>query len=115
MGRDRYRWPPMALKKLPIPISIELADDGTRIVLRWADRTRVHEALELRTHCPCAVCVDEMTGQRLLDPARVPKDVRALGYARIGRYAVQFSWSDGHSTGIYPYERLYTEGEESPA
>lgn len=105
----------MALKKLPIPSSIELLEDGVRIVFRWPDRTRVHEARELRTNCPCAVCVDEMTGRRLLDPARVPPDVRALDYARIGRYAVQFSWSDGHRTGIYPYERLYTEGEESSA
>jgi DUF971 family protein len=24
----------------------------------------------------------------------------------VGRYAVAFSWSDGHSTGIYPYGYL---------
>ena len=70
-------------------------------------------ALELRRACPCAVCVDEMTGKRLLDPARVPEDVRARHYSRVGRYAVQFSWSDGHSTGIYPYLTLYSHGEES--
>ena len=24
----------------------------------------------------------------------------------VGRYALQFVWSDGHSTGIYPFEYL---------
>jgi DUF971 family protein len=24
----------------------------------------------------------------------------------VGQYAVQFNWSDGHGSGIYPYERL---------
>jgi DUF971 family protein len=24
----------------------------------------------------------------------------------VGRYAIQFHWSDGHSTGIYTFEHL---------
>jgi DUF971 family protein len=24
----------------------------------------------------------------------------------VGRYAISFGWSDGHSTGIYPYSYL---------
>jgi DUF971 family protein len=104
----------MALKKIPVPEVVELADNGARIVLRWpGNRITEHAALDLRTNCPCAVCVDEMTGKRLLDPGRVPPDVRALGYARIGRYALQFTWSDGHTTGIYPYVRLYSNGEDN--
>jgi len=103
----------MALRRIPVPETIELADDGARIVLRWpGGRITEHSALELRRSCPCAVCVDEMTGKRLLEPARVSTDVRAIRYTRVGRYAIQFSWDDGHSTGIYPYQRLYLDAEE---
>jgi DUF971 family protein len=26
--------------------------------------------------------------------------------SRVGNYALTFTWSDGHATGIYPYDRL---------
>ena len=104
----------MALKRIPVPETIEFLDDGARILLRWpGGRVTEHSALDLRRGCPCAVCVDEMTGKRILDPVRISNDIRAIRYNRVGRYAVQFSWSDGHSTGIYPYLRLYSNTEES--
>jgi DUF971 family protein len=61
---------------------------------------------EIRFYCPCAGCVDEHTGERTIqkssiDPAIRPKDVQA-----IGRYAIQFTWSDGHNTGMYHFDRL---------
>ena len=63
-------------------------------------------ALDLRLACQCAGCVEEMSGRPTLDPGRVPPDVRALSVRLVGAYAVHFAWSDGHSTGIYPWERL---------
>ena len=36
----------------------------------------------------------------------VPDDIRALDIELVGRYAIQFTWSDGHSTGIYSFETL---------
>ncbi|HYV50850.1 MAG TPA: DUF971 domain-containing protein [Dongiaceae bacterium] len=104
----------MALRRIPVPETIAISEDGARIVLTWpGGRVTLHSALELRRNCPCAVCVDEMTGKRVLDPSRIPADVRAVRYSRVGRYAVQFTWSDGQSTGIYPYLRLYSDTEES--
>jgi DUF971 family protein len=47
-----------------------------------------------------------MTGRRILDPGDVDPSVAATACGRVGRYAVQFHWSDGHSTGIYTYEKL---------
>lgn len=72
-------------------------DDGSRSVFRLRD---------LRLACPCALCVDENTGERLLDPRTVPEDIRIERVQSIGRYAVGIFWSDGHSTGIYPYDLL---------
>lgn len=62
---------------------------------------------ELRFLCPCAVCVDERTGERVIRKEDVDEGVRPKGVVPVGRYALQISWSDGHSTGIYPFERLH--------
>jgi DUF971 family protein len=35
-----------------------------------------------------------------------PQGLVATTYTMVGRYAISFVWSDGHSTGIYPYEYL---------
>ena len=72
-------------------------DDGSRAIFRLRD---------LRLACPCALCVDENTGEKLLDPKTVPEDIRLESIQSIGRYAVGILWSDGHRTGIYPYELL---------
>lgn len=72
-------------------------DDGTRAVFRLRD---------LRLACPCALCVDENSGERLLDPKTVPDDISVESIQSVGRYAVGILWSDGHQTGIYPYDLL---------
>lgn len=62
---------------------------------------------EIRFQCPCAVCVDEKTGQRVLHRDDLPEDVRPTSVQLIGRYAVQFTWTDNHATGMYHYDRLH--------
>jgi len=54
----------------------------------------------------CAACINEFTGARILKPESVPADIRAEEISLVGRYAIQFRWSDGHSTGIYPFDTL---------
>ena len=39
-------------------------------------------------------------------PATVAADIHAEDHLMVGRYAVQFLWSDAHFTGIYPFEML---------
>ncbi len=63
--------------------------------------------VEMRYYCPCAGCVDENTGQRTILRTSVAPDIRPSSVQLVGRYAVQFSWSDGHQTGMYHYERLF--------
>ncbi|MFO0918214.1 MAG: DUF971 domain-containing protein [Planctomycetaceae bacterium] len=60
----------------------------------------------LRCACPCAVCVDEMTGVRLLKPEDVSEDIAPVRLEPAGNYAIRIAWSDGHSTGIYTWDRL---------
>jgi DUF971 family protein len=60
----------------------------------------------LRLACPCAACVEEMTGRRLLQPGAVPADIRPQSLALVGAYGLRINWSDGHDTGIYTFELL---------
>ena len=100
----------MALKRTPIPQDIEFPDEGRTIRITWdGGRIVSFASFDLRAECPCASCVEELTGKRILRREDVDPQVAATGFARIGRYALQFQWSDGHSTGIYSYSRLYEE------
>jgi len=68
----------------------EIAQSGARhLAISWADGLKsLFDVRELRLACACANCVDEWTGER------------------VGRYAIQIDWSDGHDTGIYAFDRL---------
>ena len=81
--------------------------DGQNVRVKWTDgHVSDFTATYLRVNCGCAECVEEWTNRRLLDPASVPADLKAEDYLTVGRYAVQFLWSDAHYTGIYPFETL---------
>ncbi|MDH3628797.1 MAG: DUF971 domain-containing protein [Acidobacteriota bacterium] len=60
----------------------------------------------LRCACPCAVCVDEMSGRKILDDSRVAADIAAMAIHAVGQYGIGIRWSDGHDTGIYTYRTL---------
>ena len=66
----------------------------------------VYLARDLRLACRCAHCLSETTGDKLLDPGSFPADVHPLSISQVGRYAIHIQWSDGHSTGIYTFQRL---------
>ncbi len=85
-----------------------IRQQGSRqLAIRWADdHESVYGVRALRLACACASCIDEWTGAGRLDEARVPADVHPLSIQPVGRYAIQIEWSDGHSTGIYTFERL---------
>ena len=96
---------------IPLPSSVEFPDAGRQIAIRWQDGLQTeHSAFEMRAQCPCASCVHEFSGEQLLAIEDVDPDVVATRYHKVGRYALQFHWSDGHSTGIYTYERLRASG-----
>ena len=88
------------------PAAITRRDDG--VLVEWnreGDRT-LFPSRALRMACPCAECVEEMTGRPLLDPGRVPADIRPLRIDLVGAYGIRVTWSDGHNTGIFTFDRL---------
>jgi ATP-binding protein involved in chromosome partitioning len=91
---------------MPMPTEIVGLLRST-IALTWEDgHQTVYPARDLRLACRCASCIEEMTGQPLLDPSQVPENVRARGIQLVGQYAIQIDWSDGHTTGIYNFRDL---------
>lgn len=84
---------------------IEIGDE--KITVEWDDgHQSIYDARYLRLNCGCAECVEEWSQRKLLDPATVSADLKAEDYLMVGRYAVQFLWSDAHFTGIYPFPLL---------
>ncbi len=89
-----------------IPYAINRRNEGLLIEWDQTGHQAFYPARELRLACPCAACVEEMTGRALLDPAAVPPEVRPVSVGLVGAYGLKIQWSDGHSTGIYTFERL---------
>ncbi len=89
-----------------IPYAINRQNDGLRIEWDQHGHEGFYPARELRLACPCAGCVEEMSGRPRLDPVSIPLEVSPLGVALVGAYGIKIQWSDGHSTGIYTFERL---------
>jgi DUF971 family protein len=91
----------------PPPSDIKARREPRRLELTWPDGTV--QALPfkfLRCACTCAGCVHEFTGERLLDPATVPEDISIASLELVGNYALKITWTDGHDTGLYTWERL---------
>jgi DUF971 family protein len=84
-----------------LPKSITLNKNEGYLQIEWQDeRICQYPLSHLREACPCVEC----RGGHSLKPARSYSitDIQA-----IGNYAIQPTWDDGHSTGIYTWEYLY--------
>lgn len=89
--------------------------DPTRVEVDWSDGHRtVYTAAQLRRLCPCAMCVHELTGQALLDPASVPEDLTQRDVRMVGAYAIAVHFADGHQTGIFTFPYLRENDPQAP-
>ncbi len=94
-----------------------LLTEGKGLEIDWQDGHRSAWSFAwLRDGCPCATCVEERKneGRKIgqpkaqssqLLPMYKPPAKPASAHA-VGRYALQFNWQDGHSSGIYSWEYL---------
>jgi ATP-binding protein involved in chromosome partitioning len=85
----------------------EMIAEDRQLRVSWNDGTEASFRYDfLRNHCPCALCVDEWTGERKSLVLLLPSNFRPMRLEPVGNYAVQVSWSDGHNTGIYSFRYL---------
>jgi len=69
----------------------------------------------LRDECPCAGCKGEVDvmGNLYKNPEQplTPSAFRLVRVEKVGTYAVQPVWADGHATGIYSFDYLRRAAE----
>jgi DUF971 family protein len=88
------------------PIQI-IEESDSEISIKWSDDAETrYTASDLRRDCPCAGCIDEWTGKKILDEASLPDDITFRHTSIVGRYALNFHFSDGHDTGIFSFKLL---------
>ena len=89
------------------PTAIELDVGANQLDVTWADGHVSHySGGYLRHACPCAECCGHVPGEKEPPPWEQVKDVRVSHVAPVGTYALRFTLSDGHSTGLYTYTHL---------
>ena len=88
------------------PVQI-IEESDSELSITWSDDAESkYNAAELRRECPCAGCIDEWTGKKMLRDESVPDDISFSHISIVGRYALNFHFSDGHETGIYTFAML---------
>jgi len=104
---------PAGSQKTPIGF---LQRDPRTLSILWEDGHRDDfDVRDLRLACRCALCIEEMSGRKLLDPKTIRSDVSPRQIMSIGNYAINFDWSDGHNSGIYSFDALRAFGASAAA
>lgn len=86
----------------------QIVEESDReISISWSDNSESrYDAAQLRRACPCATCRDEWTGEKILNESHIAEDLTFSHISIVGRYALNFHFSDGHETGIYSFNYL---------
>lgn len=84
-----------------------IEDSDRQITIKWSDDSEsIYPATILRRSCPCASCVNEWTGVKMLNDEQIADDLSFSKVSIVGRYALNFVFSDGHDTGIFSFAYL---------
>jgi DUF971 family protein len=92
-------------------MEIRLHQGSRRMEMAFADGSKFDLSFEfLRVHSPSAEVRGHGPGQEVLQVGK--KNVDILELEPVGTYGVQPRFSDGHSSGIYTWDYLYTLGQQ---
>src|SRR6476619_6302881 len=90
---------------------VDVQPIGNELAIKWEDNSESFISLErLRRACPCAGCKGEVDVLGQLHKG--PKiDLSSASFklkriSKVGGYAVQPIWADGHASGLYPFDLL---------
>jgi DUF971 family protein len=90
---------------------------GNEFALVWNDGKESYFDLErLRRACPCAACGGEPDVMGNVNRPNVsygPKSFFIRGFHLVGGYAIQPTWDDGHSSGLYSFKYLRSLDEHA--
>jgi DUF971 family protein len=96
-------------KDVPQPTEIKLHQKSRVLEVAFADGKVFRLPCEfLRVYSPSAEVRGHGPGQEVLQVGK--RQVEISKIEPVGSYAVQFTFSDGHDTGIYSWDLLYEYG-----
>ena len=96
-------------KSPPLPTEIKLHQKSRILEVAFNDGRAFKLPCEfLRVYSPSAEVRGHGPGQEVLQIGK--KDVQITKIEPVGQYAIQFTFSDGHDTGIYSWDLLYDYG-----
>ena len=109
--------------QMPDITPVDISRHGNEIRIQWSDGShRAYAPAKLRAACPCATCREKhgpREGEVSNKPALLP--VLSLAEARpvtiekmrpVGNYAYNIAFSDGHDSGLFTFDYLYSIGTE---
>ena len=89
------------------PSNIRAITEEKSLQFTWPDNLDAQLPFRfLRGRCPCAGCVNEFTGERMVHVEDIPEAIEIADVAFTGNYALKIVWSDRHDTGLYTWEYL---------
>lgn len=93
----------------PRPTEITLHSESRVLEIGFSDGRTFRLPFEfLRVHSPSAEVRGHGPGEEVLQVGK--RDVTIVAAEPVGHYALQPTFSDGHSTGIYSWDLLYQLG-----
>jgi DUF971 family protein len=95
---------------------LDIQQIGQELAIKWEDgREDFLSLASLRRACPCAGCKGErdIMGNLYKGPDQplTERSFELRELKRVGTYAVQPVWGDGHGTGLYSFEYLRNVAE----
>jgi DUF971 family protein len=98
-------------KNTPSPQSITLHQQSRVLEIGFSDGQEFKIPFELmRVYSPSAEVQGHGKGQEVLQTGK--RDVGVVALEPVGNYAVQPTFSDGHSSGIFSWDYLYFLGSK---
>ena len=93
---------------MPTPANVQLI--GREVAIVWSDGKETYHPMEqLRAASPSAENIGErdiLGNQYGGDGPKQFPGVTVLGWEQVGNYALRFTFSDGHGSGLYTYDYL---------
>jgi DUF971 family protein len=95
----------------PLPTALVLHTQSRVLEITFDDGANFRLPFEfLRVHSPSAEVRGHGPGQETLQIGK--REVVIQSIEQVGHYAVQPKFSDGHTTGIFSWDYLYTLGKD---
>ena len=97
----------------PHPVEIKLHQKSRILEISFDDGKTFSLGCEyLRVYSPSAEVRGHGPGQEVLQEGKMEVEISAV--EPVGHYAVKLVFSDGHDTGLYSWDYLYSLGENQP-